>query len=1252
MLRLVKKNLLAQIQVALAALFLALMAAEAHSACGGYNQRACCLGERSGNSCDAGLRETGAIWSFQCGGFPDGTCGFSTADNLANCGGDGQRACCVGETEGFNPCDSGNIEVLDVDGGSCPSPSWFVGASAGTCWKPTPCGHEGERACTIGDGLIAGKSCAAGLIEIGGDRYQDPLLFGPSSGWCTAPTACGGNGQRACCNGIGEYATAGACNDGLTKVAGVAGDSSCGIGNLVGNPVSAGHSCVDQRIAYWDYAEPTTGWLGETEIESCDAISGKGYADLHAHMFAHLAHGGRVLAGKPYAVDDQGIDLGFNKALSAEDDLALHGAHGLGGDALGFGTSDLKGSHNSEILGGAPFGSPTFNIWPTWSSTTHQQMYYKWLERAWLGGLRLMVQFAVTNEALCISTGADDYGVDCSDEMEPVDAQIEATYAFQEFIDEQNGGPGMGWFRVVDDPADAQGIIDEGKLAVVLGIEVANLFDCKKDGCPVGEVEFPLLDEFGNAVVALDESGNELVDEAGQTIVIMDTRAQTSEEYVQQQVDKYYAAGVRVIFPIHNFDNAFGAPATWQDAIHAGNAASEGAWWAVEECGDQGYGLQLGGFLPWMLGLISFDGLGAPFIPEADAHCNQFGLTDLGASTIEYMMNKGILVDVDHMSNHALDTTLDIAEAQGRPVIASHVQFFDLNQKEIRHERMRTRAQLERIAALGGMIGAMLKDDQQEGNYGTGPVAYTSPDGNTINNDCKHSSKTWAQMYQYSVDVMNGPVAMGSDFNGVAGHVGPRYGFDACGQDHVQRAKQGLANNRLDYPFELAGFGAFEAQKTGTRTFDFNNDGLAHVGLLPDMVADLRGIGLSNVELAPLFNSAMGFVNVWKRGEGVAIPLPSNDITLGCQDIIVSANAFCESDLDATIADANSIDLGLPQTPEAPYALGTTAVVLVADYGQTDSCGNLLSSCSGTVTVVDDTPPTLNCPEDIIEECNPVVQPAPLKPADWPQELPWPYAAGDLSGTQVSFEPREIVADNCEGAEFAGCSVAPGHPFEFGTTAVSCSGFDAASNQGECDFEITVRDTTPPVITCPSDIVNECEANRSATVTPASATGVDICAGVSLSTHDTSSFAMGTTSLEYVATDEVSLTHSCSSNIIVEDTTPPVIEFIAASPQLLYPPNHVMTDVAISVTATDSCDNVVPVCNVTNISSDEHLNDTGDGNTDTDWEWGGSSLGVSLRAEREGSGDGRTYTIEVTCTDESGNATLAETTVFVPKNKK
>ena len=48
-----------------------------------------------------------------------------------------------------------------------------------------------------------------------------------------------------------------------------------------------------------------------------------------------------------------------------------------------------------------PSGWPTFKDWPNHDSLTHEQSYYKWLERAWRGGLRVFVNLLVDNAVLC-----------------------------------------------------------------------------------------------------------------------------------------------------------------------------------------------------------------------------------------------------------------------------------------------------------------------------------------------------------------------------------------------------------------------------------------------------------------------------------------------------------------------------------------------------------------------------------------------------------------------------------------------------------------------------------------------------------------------------------------------------------------------------------------------------------------------------------------------------------------------------------
>ena len=57
------------------------------------------------------------------------------------------------------------------------------------------------------------------------------------------------------------------------------------------------------------------------------------------------------------------------------------------------------------------------------------------------------------------------------------------------------------------------------------------------------------------------------------------------------------------------------------------------------------------------------------------------------------------------------------------------------------------------------------------------------------------------------------------------------------------------------------------------RDFDYNLDGMAHFGMLPDFLQDLRNVGLTAEDLAPLFRSAYDYVEMWSACEGRAADL-------------------------------------------------------------------------------------------------------------------------------------------------------------------------------------------------------------------------------------------------------------------------------------------------------------------------------------------------------------------------------------------
>jgi hypothetical protein len=88
-----------------------------------------------------------------------------------------------------------------------------------------------------------------------------------------------------------------------------------------------------------------------------------------------------------------------------------------------------------------------------------------------------------------------------------------------------------------------------------------------------------------------------------------------------------------------------------------------------------------------------------------------------------------------------------------------------------------------------------------------------------------------------------------------------------------------------------------------------------------------------------------------------------------------------------------------------------------------------------------------------------------------------------------------------------------------------------------------------------------------------------------------------------------------------------------------------MRDVTVSYSVSDNCSAAPQVTCVLTVSSNQPVNDVGDGNTAPDWEVINSQH-VRLRAERS-QGQTRVYTVTLTCTDADGNASTQSATVSV-----
>ncbi|HEY6097919.1 MAG TPA: HYR domain-containing protein, partial [Anaeromyxobacter sp.] len=215
----------------------------------------------------------------------------------------------------------------------------------------------------------------------------------------------------------------------------------------------------------------------------------------------------------------------------------------------------------------------------------------------------------------------------------------------------------------------------------------------------------------------------------------------------------------------------------------------------------------------------------------------------------------------------------------------------------------------------------------------------------------------------------------------------------------------------------------------------------------------------------------------------------------------------------ASIAIAYSLPKG------TTFALGTTAVTATA----TDLGGNT-GSCTFAVTVRDTTPPAVTCPADGVVE-----------------------AAGP-DGAVVSYAPATAV-DAVTSAPAIAYAPADGSTLPLGTTTVTATATDGAGNTGSCTFAVTVRDTTPPAVTCPADGAVEATGPDGAVVSYAPATAVDAVTStltIVFSPADGSRLPLGTTSVTASATDGAGNTGSCAFAVTVADTTPPVITCPAA----------------------------------------------------------------------------------------------------------
>lgn len=305
----------------------------------------------------------------------------------------------------------------------------------------------------------------------------------------------------------------------------------------------------------------------------------------------------------------------------------------------------------------------------------------------------------------------------------------------------------------------------------------------------------------------------------------------------RSELDRFYKLGVRTLQPVHQLDNRFAGAALHQPIFHVAQFIEN--CHIDFDCGATSGKLTLG-----------FD---------VDKNCrNRKGLTLEGILLIIEMMKKGMLIDVAHMSEHAVADTFKLLKANAYyPMYISHGHPREImGESQEGHEKTTPASIMAYIRQTGGMFGMRTFPDETKGYAGSG-----------VDNTCQGSTRSFAQAMAFLKKGIKVSFALGTDFNGFIAQTRPRFGdLGACaGGFWAEGDAQAHAETM---------------QPPGRLLSEFDEQGLAHVGLVPDFLRDLKRLG---ADTAPLYESAEAFLRMWERATtrrtGMADPATDIDLS-------------------------------------------------------------------------------------------------------------------------------------------------------------------------------------------------------------------------------------------------------------------------------------------------------------------------------------------------------------------------------------
>lgn len=450
----------------------------------------------------------------------------------------------------------------------------------------------------------------------------------------------------------------------------------------------------------------------------------------------------------------------------------------------------------------------------------------------------------------------------------------------QDYIDAQYGGRGEGFYQITHHPDEARARIEEGKAAVILGIEISNFLDCKVHYAPTATRTQEAHEEDGVT--------------NGENIYTCD------EDSMRTNLERIHDWGVRQVITIHEFDNAFGGNGIFGGLVlNLGNREDTGGipggalsnpsppstnggppelpngeFWTTYDCPVAG-GLdpdgnpftgylwndsQLGGDdLESLDPTCNYQGQGRSDIPGSvrpggptfcypaednfgpstttRRQCNARWLTPLGLTLYKQLMEFGMIFDIDHLEMQMKTQALELAEAQDPPYpfVSTHGTFGGTSID-----------QAQRILNNGGVL---------------------FPSIGSTKGHLKNMAETRNIHAFYNVPFLFG-FGFGTDTNGLSGQAGPRGAED-------------ISARPLTYPYDLFEGGVFDQltdfnSATAVtfnqpevrdpdgdgRTWHADVDGHAQYGMLSSTVREIMLEGTAQ-DMQDMFNAAESYLRMW-----------------------------------------------------------------------------------------------------------------------------------------------------------------------------------------------------------------------------------------------------------------------------------------------------------------------------------------------------------------------------------------------------